>query len=287
MVHRREVLKLAFVALAGAVGVEARADGPAAAPTGFPLGPPTPFDPAMVTDMARSLAKQPYKALPADLPEAFKSLTYDQYVAIHLRPGATLWANDNIGFALEPLHRGFIFSTPMQINLVADGAARRLAYDAALFDFGKLSPPANLGDIGFSGFRILAPREQGGFFELATFQGASFFRAVGQGQEPGTMARALAIRTADPRGEEFPAIRSVWIERPTLAADTLVIYAIIDFRKRQRRLSLHAAAGRGDAHRHGMHAVRAGDARSLRHRRDERDASFRRDRQDEDRRPSA
>ncbi len=228
MVHRREVLKLAFVALAGAVGVEARADGPAAAPAGFPLGPPTPFDPAMVTDMARSLARQPYKALPADLPEAFKSLTYDQYVAVHLRPGATLWANDNIGFALEPLHRGFIFSTPMQINLVADGAARRLSYDAALFDFGKLSPPANLGDIGFSGFRILAPREQGGFFELATFQGASFFRAVGQGQEPGTMARALAIRTADPRGEEFPAIRSVWIERPTLAADTLVIYAIID-----------------------------------------------------------
>jgi glucans biosynthesis protein len=228
MVHRREVLKLAFGALAGAVSADARAGGTASAPAGFPLGAPTPFDPAMVTEMARSLAKQAYKVPPADLPEAFKSLTYDQYVAIHLRPGATIWANDNIGFALEPLHRGFLFSTPMQINLVADGQAQRLVYDAALFDFGKLTPAANLGDIGFSGFRVLAPLEKGGFFELATFQGASFFRAVGEGQEPGTMARALAIRTADPRGEEFPAIRNVWIERPTLAADTLIIHAIID-----------------------------------------------------------
>ncbi|VFU08049.1 glucan biosynthesis protein [Methylocella tundrae] len=228
MVHRRDVLRLALGALAGAVETGAYADAASPPSTGFPLGAPTPFDPAMVTDAARALAKQPYKALPQDLPDAFKTLTYDQYVSIHLRPSATIWANDNIGFALEPLHRGFAFSTPMQINLVADGQARRLAYDAALFDFGKVTPPANLGDIGFSGFRVLAPLEHGGFFELATFQGASFFRAVARGQEPGTMARALSIKTADPRGEEFPAIRSVWIERPTLAGNTLVIHAIID-----------------------------------------------------------
>ena len=110
MVHRREVLKLAFGALAGAVSADARAGGTASAPAGFPLGAPTPFDPGMVAEMPRSLAKQAYKAPPADLPDAFKSLTYDQYVAIHLRPGATIWANDNIGFALEPLHRGFLFS---------------------------------------------------------------------------------------------------------------------------------------------------------------------------------
>ena len=229
MVHRREVLKLALGALAGASGTNARAGGAASAPAAnFPLGPPAAFDAAIVTETARSLAKAPYKALTLDLPDAFKSLSYDQYVAIHLLPSATIWADDNIGFAIEPLHRGFIFSTPMQINLVFDGSSRRLSYDAALFDFGKIAPPAKLGDIGFSGFRVLAPLEQGGFFELATFQGASFFRAVGQGQQPGTMARALSIKTADPRGEEFPSIRSVWIERPTLAANALVIYAIID-----------------------------------------------------------
>ena len=227
MVHRREVLKFAFGALAGGIDTAARAQT-APPPTSFPLSEPAPFDPAMVTEKARGLARQSYKAQAADLPEAFRTLSYDQYVAIHLRPQGTLWTNDNIGFALEPLHRGFIFSTPMQINLVSGGQARRLIYDPALFDFGKPAPPANLGDIGFSGFRVLAPLEEGGFFELATFQGASFFRAVGRGQEPGTMARALAIKTADPRGEEFPSLRSVWIERPTLAENALVIYALIN-----------------------------------------------------------
>jgi periplasmic glucans biosynthesis protein len=228
MVHRREVLKLALGALAGASGTTARAGSASAPEASFPLGPPIAFDAASVTEAARSLARAPFKDLAPDLPEAFKSLSYDRYVAIHLLRSATIWANDNVGFAIEPLHRGFIFSTPMQINLVFDGAARRLVYDATLFDFGKIAPPAKVGDIGFSGFRVLAPLEQGGFFELATFQGASFFRAVGQGQQPGTMARALSIKTADPRGEEFPAIRNVWIERPTLAANALVIYAIID-----------------------------------------------------------
>jgi len=42
------------------------------------------------------------------------------------------------------------------------------------------------------------------------------------------MARAMSIKTADPRGEEFPAFRAVWIEHPTLAAGALVIHALID-----------------------------------------------------------
>ena len=86
----------------------------------------------------------------------------------------------------------------------------------------------NIGDIGFSGFRVLVPRNGNELKEIATFQGASFFRAVAQGQGFGTMARALSIKTADPRGEEFPAFRTFWIERPNLATDALVIHALID-----------------------------------------------------------
>ncbi len=239
MVHRREVLQLVLGGAVGGVAAGLAFDRGAAAldsaevpapsiPTSFPLGPPTPFDHAMVVETARRLSKQPYKAAPADIPEAFKNLTYDQYVSIHLHPSATIWAGDNIGFALEPLHRGFIFSTPIEINLVSDDEQRRLIYDARLFDFGKIAPSTNIGDIGFSGFRVLAPLDDGGFFELATFQGASFFRAVGRGQNPGAMARALSIKTADPGGEEFPAFRTLWIERPSLAADVLVIHAVID-----------------------------------------------------------
>jgi periplasmic glucans biosynthesis protein len=236
MVERREVLKFVLGGVAG--GIAARGGGamsanvatPVAAqgtPRGFALGEPSPFDPTLVTDAARLLSKQPFKPLSADIPEVFRNLRYDQYAAIRERPGTAIWAADNTGFAIEPLHRGFIFSTPMEINLVAEGKARRVIYDPAMFDFGKLAVPTSLGDIGFSGFRVLAQR-QDGFSALAIFQGASFFRAVAPGQTMGTMARAMSIKTADPRGEEFPAFRTVWIERPTLAAGAFVMHALID-----------------------------------------------------------
>ncbi|MGA9215542.1 MAG: glucan biosynthesis protein, partial [Methylocella sp.] len=235
MVERREVLKFVLGGMAGGIAARAGAASPAnvatpgaapEAPRGFALGEPSPFDPNMVTDAARILSKQPFKPLPADIPKVFRDLGYEQYAAIRQRPGTAIWAKDNTGFAIEPLHRGFIFSTPMEINLVAEGQARRVIYDPELFDFGKLAVPKSPGDIGFSGFRVLAQRRDG-FSELAVFQGASFFRAVAPGQSLGTMARAMSIKTADPRGEEFPAFRTVWIERPTLAAGALAIHALI------------------------------------------------------------
>jgi glucans biosynthesis protein len=230
MIRRREVLKLALGCPAAGLGFlsPARPATAQAEPPGPGLGEPAPFDPAMVAETARALAKQPYKPMPADLPDIFRNLGYDQYVAIRQRPGTAIFAGDSIGFALEPLHRGFIYSTPMQINLVSQGQARRLVYDPSWFDLGAIAVPRELGDIGFSGFRVLTQRDANGLAELATFQGASFFRAVAPGQAPGTMARAMSIKTADPRGEEFPAIRTVWIERPTLAENRLVIHALID-----------------------------------------------------------
>ena len=162
------------------------------------------------------------------MPEAFAKLTYEQYVSIKSRPGTAIWLNEATGFALEPLHRGSALSTPMRINLVENGVARQLIYDAAAFDFGGLDikPPAD--DIGFSGFRVLQPRESGELMDAAIFQGYSFFRAMARGQNFGTVARALAIRTADPSGEELPVLRSVWIERPSLASNALVIHALLD-----------------------------------------------------------
>ncbi|MGP0060705.1 MAG: glucan biosynthesis protein [Beijerinckiaceae bacterium] len=228
MLERREVLKLALASLAaGTASHTARAAGEIGLP-GLALGDPQPFQPGMLADVARALAKQPFKAPSSDVPGPFRNLSYDQYIGIRNRPGSAIWANETVGFALEPLHRGFLFTMPVEINLVAQGEARRLLYNSKLYDFGKISVPSDMGDIGFSGFRILVPRDTGAFSEIATFQGASFFRAVAPGQNPGTMARALSIKTGDPRGEEFPMIRAFWIERPSLAGNTLVIHALID-----------------------------------------------------------
>ncbi|MGO9134264.1 MAG: glucan biosynthesis protein [Methylovirgula sp.] len=244
MFERRDVLKLSLGGLAAgtdlslwpatAISTAAAQTAPAPAPQpapapapGFALDAPTPFSPGFVTDAARNLAKQPYKAVSADLPDALRNLTYDQYVTIRAKAPALIWGSDNYGFAIEPLHRGFLFSAQVSLNLVAQGQSRRVIYDQSKFDFGTLSVP-RVGDIGFSGFHILVPQKDKTLTEVAAFQGASFFRAIAQGQRFGTMARALSINTADQRGEEFPAIRSFWIEQPNLATNALVVHALID-----------------------------------------------------------
>jgi glucans biosynthesis protein len=183
----------------------------------------------MVVAIARDMAQKPYRPPPTDLPDPFANLTYEQYVSIRSKPGAAIWAADNTGFAIEPLHRGHIFSSLMYIYLVENGMARRAIYDKQAFDFGKIQVPAELPDLGFSGFRILQPQDGAGLNEVAIFQGASFFRALARGQNLGVTARALSIRTADPnRGEEFPFIKVAWIEKPSLASNVLIIHALLD-----------------------------------------------------------
>jgi periplasmic glucans biosynthesis protein len=228
MRQRRNFLKLALVGALSGVGTRLvdAAETAEPAPTAAPAPPA--FSADTVIDQARQLAKTPFKAPKSALPEPFATLTYDQYVAIRGRPGAALWSGDNVGFAVEPLHRGFIFSTPMEINVVENGAPRRIAYDRAAFDFGKLQPPADSTDIGFSGFRVLSAVEGQGLQEVAIYQGASFFRAKARGQTMGVTARGLSIHTGDPQGEEFPLFRAVWVEKPTLASNALTIHALLD-----------------------------------------------------------
>ncbi len=193
-----------------------------------PLGPPLPFASGTVTDQARALAKKPFKAVPADLPDPFKALNYEQYAAIHARPEARVWATEALGFAVEPLHRGFLYANPVELNLVVAGQAYRLGYDPKLFDLGALRVGPKTGDIGFSGFRVLVPQDKSAFRELANFQGANFFRATAPGQVAGAVSRALAVRLADPKGEDVPVFRAVWIEKPSLVTNALMIHAIID-----------------------------------------------------------
>jgi glucans biosynthesis protein len=228
---RRDFLKLA---MAGAIGGAHSAFGPTiaaaaeAAPAADPPNGPTPFDTTTVIDLARTLAKKPFDAAKAPLPEPFASLTYDQYVAIQPKPGSAVWSGDNVGFTIDPLHRGFIFAIPMDISIVEGGFARKLTYESAAFDFGKLVIPSGLPDIGFSGFRVMQPTDGGGAFVVAIYQGASFFRAEARGQNLGVTARGLSIRTAEAQGEEFPIFRAVWIEKPMPNVNVLVIHALLD-----------------------------------------------------------
>ncbi|PPD42880.1 MAG: glucan biosynthesis protein D [Methylocystis sp.] len=223
MLERRDVLKAAFGAIAAGLSPPAPSaqEAPPAAP------PPAPFSRDMIVEFARALASKPYAPPPSDLREPFASLTYEQFVGIKTRPGSALWAGENKGFTIEPLHRGHIFVSAVDLFVIENGTAARVAYDQNRFDYGALKVSEKLPDLGYSGFRVLH-QDAGQEAELAIFQGASFYRAVASGQNLGVTARGLSIRTADPRGEEFPAFRSFWIEKPQLGANALVIHALLD-----------------------------------------------------------
>ena len=221
--QRREFLGLTLGgALAGA-GIRSSFSAASAEP----LGQPVPFAANTVLTKAIELAQKPYKEPEAPLPGVFTGLTFEQYASIRRVPATAIWSGEKLGFSLEPLHRGFVYTTPIEINIVDDGLAQKVIYESADFDFGALQTPAVLGDLGFSGLRILAASDQG-FQDVAIFQGASFFRSRARGQNFGVTARGLAIRTGDAPGEEFPLFREFWVEKPSPASNTLTIHALLD-----------------------------------------------------------
>ena len=188
----------------------------------------SPFDRNRLLAYARDLAKKPYSAPNPGMPEGFANLNFESYVGIRNRRERAIWVDNARGFIIEPLHRGFIFQAPVQLSVVEGGAVRRIVYTPSRYDFGKLTPPpTNIGDIGFSGVRILSTVGEGAPREIALVQGASFLRAIARDQTFGAMSRALSLKTADPRGEEFPFFRAFWIEQPS-RDDTLVVHGLLD-----------------------------------------------------------
>lgn len=191
------------------------------------LGEGQRFGPTSLADLARTLAKRPFVAPPNDLPDPFGGLPYDRYVGIKALPATRVWEGESRGFVAEPLLRGFVFTTAVQLFTVEDGEVHRIAFDRARFDLGGLAVPAN-ADPGFSGVRLSAVDGSGNGFGFAIIQGATFFRALARNQNFGIMARALALKPADARGEEFPFFRALWLERPAPGSNALVVNGLVD-----------------------------------------------------------
>src|SRR5690348_2523958 len=190
-------------------------------------GPP--FDASTVRQLARNLAQKPYAPPDTSLPDNLKDLNYDQYRSIRFLPEKALWRGEGLPFELQFFHRGFYFSNRVDLYQVVEGRAVTIRYSPNLFSFGKVKPPAPDADLGFAGFRLHAPINRPDYYdEVGVFLGASYFRAVGKGQVYGLSARGLSINTADPKGEEFPAFKSFWIEKPQPKTNALVVHALLD-----------------------------------------------------------
>lgn len=188
-----------------------------------------PFDAQAVRRMAQDLAQKAYKKPDTSLPQGFDKLSYDAYRGIRFRPEQALWRNDKLPFQVQFFHRGFIFKDRVDIYEVAGGRARPIAFSPGLFDYSEVKPPAENSNMGFAGFRLHAPMNRADYYdEVGVFLGASYFRAVAKGQVYGLSARGLSIRTADPKGEEFPAFKTFCIEKPAPHTNSIVVHALLD-----------------------------------------------------------
>lgn len=184
-----------------------------------------------VAAQAQVLSRKPYAApdatpLPADL----DNLTYDQYRDIRYKPAQAKWRKESLPFELMFFHLGRPYAQPVRINEVTPQGVEHIAFDPKAFDYGrnKLSPH-NWGDLGFSGFRVHHALNSSNYKdELVVFLGASYFRALGQGQHFGLSARGLGIDTVGGQKEEFPRFTEFWIERPAPDATALVVHALLD-----------------------------------------------------------
>ncbi len=226
--NRREFSTAAGFAALGGLASRLAATQAAAQDQPPPPEPPR-FSRQTVVDMARDFASRPQAAPPA-VADTLANITYDAYRDIRFRADAALWRGQERGFTVDLLHAGFLYKTPVEIFVVEDDVAQRVEYSPQMYDFGPAikTPPAGGSNL-FSGIRIKGPINSASYYdELAVFQGASYFRAVGERQLYGLSARGLAIDVAERKGEEFPNFRAFWLVRPPRDAHTMTIHALLD-----------------------------------------------------------
>ncbi|MDM0112848.1 glucan biosynthesis protein D [Variovorax sp. J22R133] len=222
-----------FLGAAGAMAATGCSNilvSPAAQAAGLqPLGASQPFDYAWLKGTASAMAGKPYTQHGRPLPADVAALDWDQYQSIQFKPDHAMWNDQKLKFQIKLFHLGLFFKRPVRMHEVNRGRAQELAYDPAMFDYGKsgLVGSKQPRDLGFAGFRVNSSIDSFKS-DVAAFLGASYFRAVGVEGQYGLSARGLAVDTALPRDEEFPDFTDFYFEQPEAPSDTVVVYALLD-----------------------------------------------------------
>ncbi|MGZ5181832.1 MAG: glucan biosynthesis protein G [Ramlibacter sp.] len=185
-----------------------------------------------VAELARARAAAPYQPPNTSMPAELAALDYDGLRDIRFRPARAFWRDIGSPFETMFFHRGRYHPEPVRIHEVdPQGTVRTVPWRAADYDYGanKLHTQG-WPDLGHAGFRVHYPLNTQAYKdELVVFLGASYFRALGAGQQYGLSARALAIDTVGGSGpEEFPRFTDFWLERPAPGAKQLVVHALLD-----------------------------------------------------------
>ena len=192
---------------------------------------PAPFTRQEVVEKARLLCQAPFDPTQGEMPQALLDLSYESWRDIRYRQEKALWKQEKLPFQLQFFHAGLYYDRLVDINIVTNGVAERVAFDPAMFNYGNnhTLPEQIPSGFGFAGFRIHGPINTPSYFdEIVVFLGASYFRAVAKDQVYGLSGRGLAIDTALPDGEEFPYFREFWIEKPTRSSSSITVHALLD-----------------------------------------------------------
>jgi glucans biosynthesis protein len=187
------------------------------------------FDFKDVEERARSLAQKPFKE-PAKIPDWLLEMSYDGWRNIRFRPEKAWWRSRGLPFEVQFFHPGLFYDRAVKMNEVDAEGAKPIPFEPSMFDYGTNDFASKVPqDLGFAGFRLHYPIKRPEYKdEVIVFLGATYFRALGREQAFGGSARAVAINTALPSGEEFPFYKEFWLVRPTRKATEMTIYALAD-----------------------------------------------------------
>jgi glucans biosynthesis protein len=230
MTHSSRLLtrRLAVAALGLGVGMGAL---PAWAGAAARRASPPAMDWHQLAELARQRAAQPFQPASSRLPADLAGLDYDGVRDIRFRPERATWRDAALPFEVQYFHLGLYQTLPVRIHELAPEGVRELPYRSTDYDFGaNRLQTEHWGDLGHAGFRIHYPLNDAAYKdELVVFLGASYFRALGAGQQYGLSARALAIDTVGgAQGEEFPRFTDFWLQRPTPDAREVTVLALLD-----------------------------------------------------------
>ncbi|TMV94914.1 glucan biosynthesis protein G [Thioclava sp. BHET1] len=231
--------------LLAATGVPVRAQdsaqpapaAPATPPAAEPAAPAAPqktpfsFD-ALSAEMQNEAKGDPVPPATSDA-DFLSKLTYDTYRLIRYNPDKAIFSDiKNSLFQLQAFHLGWLFKEPVQMFSVEDGQATPMIFNTDDFIYEREARkivPEHADLPGVAGFRLHNPINRPDVMdELAAFQGASYFRALGRGSAYGLSARGLAVNTGLAVAEEFPRFTRFWIETPTPGSDTITVYAAMN-----------------------------------------------------------
>lgn len=192
---------------------------------------PQQFSFDILTDEMKSLAATPHVTAPA--PDGFLGkLSYDDYRLIRFRDDHARWNEEGSNFRLAAFHMGWLFTEPVVIYEVANGQATEMRFSTDDFEYlNDLATrvPEHASLPGVAGFRLnYALNRPDKLDELASFVGASYFRALGRHSAYGLSARGLAVNTATSQGEEFPRFSKFYTERGPAGSQSVTLYATLD-----------------------------------------------------------